>query len=189
MSELAVTHLFDEVVARMDADAAAQDPPVAPVPQVFGWREPARQPHAPRIVWVPGDDESGDVGELGPARNPGGNPRSLGTLHELVTVYIEAVDPSAHENEIAQYVAARLLLDAWLRAVYLTAHGAYSIERTQWVNTRKERRYGATLRVLLSVEAVIPDEPAVLAPTDTRALIDVEELDVTETMEAAPEAP
>lgn len=189
MSVLAVTHIFDEVRARMDSDAAAQDPPVAPVPQVFGWRKPGQQPHAPRIVWVPGDDESGDVGELGPARNPGGNPRSLGTLHELVTVYIEAVDTSAPEDERAQYIAARLLFDAWLRAVYLTAHGVYRIEGIRWVNARKERRYGAALRVLLSVEAVVPDEPAVLAPSDTKALIDVEELDVTETMEAAPEAP
>lgn len=186
---LAVTYLYDQVRARMDADAAAQDPPVDPVPQSFGWREPARAPRAPRIVWVPGDDESGDVGTLGPARGPGGNPRSLGTLHELVTIYVESVDTSAFEDERAQYTATRLLFDSWLRAVYLAAYGAFSIQRIRWVNERKERRYGAALRVLLSIEALIPDEPAKLAPVDTKALIDVEELDVIETMEAAREEP
>lgn len=177
---LALETLYDAVVARMDADTVALDPTATPVPQPFGWREPAKRTGSMRIVWVPGDDESGDVGELGPARNPGRNPRSLATLRELFTVYIEAADITAPENERAQYTATRLLFDAWLRCVHLAARGTYSIESARWVNDKATRRYGATLRVLATIEAMVPDAPLEIAPTDTRASIDVELLDVTE---------
>lgn len=181
MSCLALTSLFDAVVERMsdDADAAG----LAPVPHAFGWREPAKRTDSMRIEWVPGDDESGQMGALGQAKQPGRNPRPLATLHELFTVYIEAVDLGDAENERAQYVAARKLYDAWLRAVYLAARGTFTIEATRWVIDQTVRRYGATIRVLASIEAMVPDAPLELAPADTRAVIDVHELDVTETLE------
>lgn len=182
---LALETLYDAVRARMDADTLALDPTATPVPQPFGWREPPKRTGTMRIVWVPGDDESGDIGELGPARNPGRNPRSLGTLRELFTVYIEAADQAAPENERKQYTATRLLFDAWLRAVHLAAHGTFAIESASWVNDKATRRYGATLRVLATIEAMVPDAPLEIAPVDTRASIAVSELDVTETVRTA----
>lgn len=179
---LALEHLYDGVVAQMAADAAAQEPPATPVPQPLGWRAPARNDHGPRIVWVPGDDASGALGEVAGAKYPGRDPRSLATLHELVTVYLEGVDTSAPEDERAQYKVARLLFDAWFRAAHLVAHGTFAIRSVGWVTGKKERRRGATIRVLLSVEAMVPDAPLTLAPVDTRAAIDVEELGVGETM-------
>src|SRR5690606_36030836 len=65
---LAVPRLYDLVVARFAADAAASDPPTTPPAQSFGWREPAKKTSAPRIVWVPGDDSSGDAGPIVPPR-------------------------------------------------------------------------------------------------------------------------
>jgi hypothetical protein len=183
---LALPDLFDAVKARMDADAAAAA--IAAVPQVFGWREPAKRPgKSLRIVWVPGDDKSGELGEVAPARNPGRNPRPLATLRERFTVYIEAHDASAAEVERSQYQAARELFDAWLRAVHLAAHGTYVLEKPSWVINKKERRYGAAIRVLGTIEAMVPDEELAIAPVDVVAEIDVELLDHTETTGPVPE--
>lgn len=139
-------------------------------PHRFGWRERSKHEGARRIVWEPGDD--GDVGELVAARNPGRNPRPLWTLDELVTVYLEAVDQTdaaTSENERAQYVAARLLFDLWARAVYQVAHGTIEIRKIGWLDTQNIRRYGATLRVVLSVQAEIPDALQTTASTNTIA--------------------
>lgn len=176
---LALPELFDAVVARFDLDSTAAD-------QHFGWREPPRHKtsHA-RIVWVPGD-EGANTGNVDPARNPGGNPRSLATLRELFTVYIGADDPRFPEDERAQYVATRLLFDAWVRAVYLAAHGTFLIESVSWNTSKTERRHGAELVCVCWVEALIPDAPYALAPTDTEASIltsldDVDEVTTTDT--------
>jgi len=142
--------------------------PVLATPvQVFGWREPAHRAGSMRIVWVPGD--GGDLGEIAPPRNPRRNPRPLATVHELFTVFLEASDPAAPEDELAQYTAARLLFDAWLRAVYLASHGTYAIRSARWVDEKVTRRYGATLRVVGSIEAMVPDAPFESAPVDTEA--------------------
>lgn len=167
----ALEQLFDDVAALLAADAAAADPPVDPVPTVFGWRAPAHRGVSYRIVWVPGDDRSGDLGELGPARQPGRNPRPLWTLDEQFTVYLEARDTSAPENERAQYHAARLLFDVWARAIHRVAHGTVRVGRPAWVDDRKERRFGATIRVLASVDAMVPDTAYPLAPAGTEALV------------------
>lgn len=167
---LSLEYLYDAVVARFAAEAAAEDPPGVPPPQAFGWREPAKR-GAQRIVWVPGDDVTGDMGAPGSARNPGGNPRPLATVHELVTVYIEGADTSAPEDERAQYRATRLLFDAWLRAVYLAARGMFTLRSHRWVNERSTRRFGATIRVVLSVEAAVPDRPYETVPVDAIALV------------------
>lgn len=158
---LALPLLREAVVTLMDADAA-KVPMVAPQ-QPFGWREPARRPEITagatwrRIVWVPGDD--GDVGEFGPAKQPGRNPKSLATLGELFTVYLEAQDPSDPEDELKQYTVCRLLLDAWFRAAFLHAGQQLSIESTEWVTDKTTRRFGGTIRVVCTIQAMIPDEP------------------------------
>ena len=178
MTTLALPYLFDAVAARFAAEGTS-------VPMVFGWREPAQRPATlPRIAWVPGDD--GKVGAIAPARQPGRNPRPLATLVELVTIYVEADDPAALTNERAQYIAARSLFDALYRAVYLAARGIFALVDLRWVDARKELRRGATLRAVFSIEAVLADEPVAVAPAGVRAVIDVVELDVTETIETAP---
>lgn len=177
---LALPYLFDGVEALFAADAAAQVPPVEPVPQAFGWREPARRTGTLRIIWVPGDDASGAMGDLGPARQPGREPRPLATLHEIFTVYIEARDASAAENERAQYQAARELYDAWYRAVHRVAHGTFVVRSQGWVIDKALRRAGAAIRVLCTVQAMVPDAPLSLVNVEG-ADIQTSELDVTET--------
>jgi hypothetical protein len=176
---LALPTLYDAVVARFDLDSTN-------VESHFGWREPQKHKTArARIVWVPGD-EGGGTGNVDPARNPGGNPRSLATLRELFTVYIAADDPQFPENERSQYTATRLLFDAWVRAVYLAAHGTFSIESVSWNTSKNERRHGAELVCVCWIEALIPDAPYELAPPDTEAdittsLDDVDEQTTTAT--------
>jgi hypothetical protein len=169
---LAVPRLFDLVVAK----AASESTPS--VLQVFGWRELAKHPTGPnagtarRVVWVPGDDENGDLGELGPAKQPGRNPRPLATLDELVTVYLEAVNMSTAsvlEMERAQYQAARELFDAWFRWLHLVAPGTFELKSSRWVISQKERRFGASIRVVLAVQAMVPDVVLSTIGTDARA--------------------
>lgn len=182
---LAVPRLFDLVVARFASEAAASDPPTEPPAQSFGWREPPKKTtSAPRITWVPGDDSSGDAGAILPARQVNRNPRPLATLAELVTVYIEASDLTAPEDERAQYQVTRELYDAWFRAVHLAARGSYEIRSQRWVNDKTVRRHGAALRVLLAVEAMVPDAPYTAAPPPLSAVIEVKELDHSETTTA-----
>lgn len=166
----ALTGLYDAVVARFLAEGTE-------VPNLFGWREPSKRPAsggagtAPtgtRITWVPGDPD-GDLGELGPAKQPGRNPRPLATLAELFTVEVQAHDPSAPENERLQYEAARLLFDAWYRAVYLAAHGTFELVSTQWLNEKNQRRHGACIRAVCAINAMVPDVAQRIAPVDVTA--------------------
>jgi hypothetical protein len=159
---LALPRLYRAVVDRMSAAGFAEEQP-------FGWREPPKRLAGRRIVWVPGDD--GDVGEVAPPRHPGRNPRPLWTIRELCTVHVEAFDAQAPEDELAQYQAARELLDAWLRAVYLEAHGTVAIVSVQWVDDKALRRAGAAIRVVLTVEAMVPDatDETVTAGSTTEA--------------------
>lgn len=174
---LALTKLYDDVVALFAAENTA-------VPNLFGWRASGQQlTTGPRIVWIPGD-ETGDMGELGAAIQPGRDPRSLATLVELFTIEVSSADQSSAataENERAQYQICRDLFDAWYRAVYLSAHGNVAIESVGWVTEKKERRYGATIRAVCTINAMIPDETPTFAPVDTAAQIATTELDVTET--------
>jgi hypothetical protein len=176
--------LHDAVAARFVADAI-------PCEFQFGWREVDRQGNyqPANIVMVPGD-ESGSLGEVMGARFPGGEPvRSLAGLWELFTVTISAFDGSAPENERAQYRATRKLYDHWLRAVYLSAFGNWKITKQQWITARKERRFGAALRITGGILAVVPDLPVTLAPADTHALI-TESLNTTvdDVVEILPES-
>lgn len=174
---LALPKLFDDVVARFLAESVA-------VPNVFGWRKPAqRSGTTKRIVWVPGND--GALGELVDAHQPGRNPRPIATLRELFTVLIEAHDPSGAEDERKQYQAARELFDAWYRAVYLAARGNLSVVEAAWVDDKNERRFGAALRVVASIGAMIPDEESDIAPAETAVEVATSLLNVTETTKAA----
>lgn len=154
----------------------------------FGWREPSRQGNRDsRIVWVPGDP-SGALGPVEGPKYPGRiDPgRPLATLNELFTVYISAADRTKPiSNEFRQWKAARLLFDAWYRAVYLAAHGTFRILSSSWQLGKIERQYGAAIRVVAAIESMVPDEAPELAPADTGALIDVEELDLTEQVSIA----
>ncbi len=170
---LSLERLFDAVAERFSDDGTAAD-------NHLGWREPAKSPTGPRITWAPGDP-AGNLGELGGAVSPGRVPRPLATLNELVTVELQAVDVSARENERAQYHAARVLFDAWYRAVYLAAHGTFTVRSVAWMRDRTVRVYGACIRCVLELQSAVLDEPAgISAPTDTGADIEIEELDLTE---------
>lgn len=150
---LALEYLYDAVDARFTLEGYS-------CARSFGWREPEKHKTTTRrIVWVPGDP-SDAVGSISGARFPGRNPRPIGTLDELFTVYIGAADPTDPENERAAYHETRLAFDAWWRAVYLAAHGTVEVVSAKWNNATKERRYGAELIVVCSIQAMIPDVPA-----------------------------
>lgn len=180
---LALPRLYDAVVARFAAEGTA-------VPNLFGWREPAQKlVNGSRICWVPGDD-TGALGDVGPAKYPGRVPRSIATLLELFTVTIQANDPSSPENERLQYQAVRELFDAWYRAVHLAAYGTFQVVSTEWVTDKKERRFGAALRVACTIEAMIPDPISPDSVTDATeaakpdpmlAEVETTVLDVSET--------
>jgi hypothetical protein len=175
--KLAWVHLFEAVSARFVLENV-------PAVNLFGWRIPAQHPKGNRIAWVPGDP-NGIVGTLLPPRNPGSDPRSLGTLGELFTIIINGQDPTDPENEMRQYEIVRYLRDAWFRAAYHAAYGTFTVRSESWVTARNERRHGAALKIGVELQAPIPDEAW---PDDgtqdevlvDQAVIDVHELDVTE---------
>lgn len=188
-----LTKLFDDVTAIFAADAAAVGHDEKPVPNLFGWRSPAQHgPQGPRINWVPGGP-NGALGTLAAARpTRAAGARSLGTLVELFYVEIKSNDGTDPENERKQYQAVRELHDAWWRAAYLSAGARLQVVSSEWLTEKLERRFGAALRVVCTVEAMIPDEPYTPVPTDpstgdvVSALIDVTELDHTETVRFTP---
>ena len=177
---LALTHLFDAVEARFLVEGTD-------APNVFGWRTPAQRSATPRrIAWVPGAE--GEIGRLMGARSPGGagaGARPIALLRELFTVYIEAQDAAASESERTQYQAARELFDAWWRAVYLAAHGTVTLESVRWSDSKLERRYGASIIAVCAIDAVIPDAPYTIAPSESGAQITTSVLDETETTQIA----
>lgn len=175
---LALEKLYGDVVALFAAEGTN-------CTQLFGWRAPAQQVLGPRIAWVPGD-AGGSVGQDGPARSPGRNPRSLRTLHELFQVVISSSDPSDPENELLQYKATRLLRDAWHRAAFLSARGTFQIRSEAWVIERNERRFGAALRIVCEIQSMIPDEALPIAPVDTVADLTVASLDQIEMQTVSP---
>ena len=140
----------------------------------FGRREPTKQMNTTaqgRVVFVPGLD--GKIGDFGAAKKPGqawaesiGDaeiPRFLKTLRESATVYVWAWDSAAPNDELAQYVAFRRLLDATVRAILLSSVGTSSpnavvekkgLERVGDVN---ERSFGFEGRFQLLFDAPVPD--------------------------------
>jgi hypothetical protein len=176
----ALPRLFDAIVERFDAEGTD-------VPQLFGWLAVNEQIHTTaRIVWSPGDP-GGNLGAIGPGKYPGQNPRQLATLEELCTVEIFASNLEVRDDERAQYQAARELFDAWLRAVYLAAHGTFKILSASWVGGDRAHRMGATLRVVFSIQAPVTDEPITITQIQAdAAVLSVAELDVTESLTVTP---
>lgn len=178
----ALEYLFDRVSAQFAADGVK-------AVNVFGWREPFKYPDevdssTDRIAWVPGNP-AGKLGRIAQPSGPGGVPRKLATLFELFTCTIEAADLSDPENERAQYRAARLLFDAWYEAARRAAYGILTIVDDEWVNTSLERRYGAAIRVVCTIEAAILEGSAsrALKMPPTYARLQVVELDNTEILD------
>lgn len=176
---LAVVNLYERVSSFLISDGV-------PAVSMFGWRIPAQHPYGNRYAWIPGD-QSGALGAMGPPRNPGGSPRSLGTLNETFTVLINGYDPTDPENELAQYKVCRYLYDALFRGIYRFAYGAFAVRYEQWVTPRAERRHGAALRVVCELQATVPDLPwsgdlpyTIMPPPPLSADILVSLLDVDE---------
>jgi hypothetical protein len=162
---LGVTLTISGAVTAADFVRWVQSGVPAPV-FAFGTREPPKRGTVLRVCFVPGD-EAGNAGDVGPARNPGGITRSLGTLHELFTIVVEAFDdtPTRPEVELYQWKACRLLWDAVMRAIYLSAHGTYEVQSTEHMTERSTRRHAWAMRSLVAIQSVIPDAAAyVLTP-------------------------
>lgn len=146
------------------------------IPNRFGWRKPANQPEMPaRVIWVPGDDASGNIGKMLPPKNPGRIPeRPLATLEEIFTIYCVGADSIDRTDERRQYRAARLVLDQWYRALYYAAsaeglRGRFAVLSGAWKTEIKERPNGGAIRLLVTAEAMIPDAPASYVSVDTEA--------------------
>lgn len=192
--KFAITNLFDAVTESFEDDSV-------PVPNLFGWRERGRKlVVGPRIVWIPGDDKTNELGTHAAPRSPGYvatlGDRSLGTLGEYCTVYICARNSELPEVEREQYVVCRQLYDTWFRAVYHAVYGSFSISKPAWVkgSNNSERAYGVAIRVVLTLQAAIPDTPfdgvsnaESFLDDDAKAALETELLDRQETDEITQE--
>lgn len=161
---LAIPRAYDEVVQRFSDEGTECD-------FGFGWRETQTQSSGPRRITFQPGDATGGLGDFAPARFPGGNPRPIGTLKELVTLFVEARDESNPENERAQYQATRELFDALYRALYLACHGNLEVVSSKWDTTKSVRRRGAMIVCVVSIQAALVDAPLSTAPADTAAVI------------------
>lgn len=159
---LALPRAYDAVVARFADEGTDCD-------FGFGWRENQKQLVSSRRIVVQPGDVSGALGDVSSARFPGRNPRPIGTLNELFTVFVEAYDPTDAENERAQYQATRELWDAFYRALYLACYGTFEIVSSKWDTSKNVRRRGAMIVAVISLQAMIPDSPLETAPVDTSA--------------------
>jgi hypothetical protein len=141
------------------------------IQQPFGWREKLRHGQTTRIVWQPGDP-MGAIGKIGGAKWPGRLPsRPLASLAELFTVWISGYDPSNPRSEMHQYKATRLIFDDWYREVYKAARGTFQIVSTSWEIEHNEGKFGGCIRVVATIDAMIPDTQRERAPLDVGAII------------------
>lgn len=165
----ALAKLYGDVVTfmRNDGSRAAE--------HKFGWREPPRvDGPTNRIVWVPGDDASGDLGKWSPPKYPGRLPaRPLATILELFTVYITGAppEPRALESEEDAYDFTRELLDDWIRAVTRSAFGTFEPVSLRWLKDAPVLNYGATVRVVCAIQSMVPDSTVSSAPVDVKAVV------------------
>lgn len=180
--EFALEALYREVGALFDSEGTVVSDGIEDkeITQSFGWREPAKlMESAPHIVWVPGDPNGG-AGTIVSPRQPGQTPaRSLNDFDELFYVEFHGINRAEFENEKAQYNAAMTLFHLWWRAVYIARCARVAFVSASWLNERKERRAGATLRAICSVQCPILDT-AFSPVVDGVAAISVEMLDVTD---------
>lgn len=170
-AKLALEHLFERIVAETlerVPPADVGDPP--PVACHFGWRESSMQDNqgvagAARVVLQPGD-VTGKVGDLVGAKLPGRNPPPLATMPELATLFLWAQDPD-DDTELGQWRATRRLHDLVMPIVIRNFRGRWKQLSKEWVKPTLERRFGAELRIVISVESMIPDDVVPQAPGGT----------------------
>lgn len=163
---IAIDRLYDAVVQGFKDDGCG-------TPNDFGWRAPSYQTReiASRICWVPGDATNGNAGEIGPPYKPGRAPeRPIASFFEFFTVFCYAcnqaedlTDERAHFSEVSRlwrYFYKRLH-----KAAYeIEIDKRYALRRADWVNDKKERPHGATMRLLFSIQDDIPDDAMTFAP-------------------------
>lgn len=176
---LAIPLLYDAVEARFAADAT-------PCALAFGRKARTEQVTGPRIVLAYGDP-AGVAGEIGPAKQVGRNPRSLGTFAEIFHIIVSgagsATDPT---NERAAYTATRLLFDAWYRAAFLYAGPRIVFVGAQWLIDRVTARFATSFIATFSLEAMIPDAALGLVDFTARGLLTSHMLDHAEVVETSP---
>jgi len=181
--EFALEVLFREVTALFESEDTVVSDGVEDksVTQTFGWKEPASLINsAPHIVWVPGDP-NGSAGSIVPPRMPGQVPaRSLNDFDELFYVEFHGMNRADPESDQAQYNAAMTLFHLWWRAAYISRSTRVSFVSASWLNDRKVRRAGATIRAICAIQCPILDTASSPALPGTRASITVSELDVTD---------
>lgn len=164
-AKLALEHLFERIVAE-----TAERVPVNPPSCVFGWREAVKQSNqgsggAARVVLQPGDP-TGKVGDLGGAKGPGRNPPPVATMVELATLFLWAVDLT-DTSDMGQWRAARRLHDLVLPILIRTFQGRWKQLSKEWMRPELERRFGAEMKVVISVEAMVPGDVIPEAPGGT----------------------
>jgi hypothetical protein len=139
----------------------------------FGWRASANRSSAFRVVFTPGSD--GDLGELLPPLQLGGNPRSVADLGELFTVHLEARDATAPQDERKQYTAARLLFDAAWAYMRDAATALLELVDARWVGgggtLGAQSQSGATIRLTCALRVPIPRETRLVISAATDALV------------------
>lgn len=131
----------------------------------FGWREPDKKIDGmvkPKVTLVPGDT-GGKVGKVASAKWPGDRQlsyqsRPIGTLHELLTIYCYAVDADNRESEIHQYAAVRNLWDDVYAALWRAFHGQFTVDDMAYTHESNERRFGAEIRTLITIQARLDDK-------------------------------
>jgi len=182
MADLALLDLYDLVEARFTSEAT-------PCTLLFGWDESPKQLRGPRIVMVPGDDGATAFNGALPVRQPGRNPRPLGTLAELFHIVVSASDAAAPENDRSQYTACRLLFDAWYRAATLAVGIRMVFISASWMVERTVRRAGAALVATFTIEAMIPDSALLETDFQARGLFDAFMLDAEQSFQTKADYP
>ena len=131
---------------------------------------------------MPGSEDGAMGSGYAAARNVGKNPRPLYTLLEHATVYCWAQDPTGPADEMLQYIAARRLHDAVLRALYhvvcadeIQSRSILLFSKPKWVVSKLERVYGAELSFEIEMQAAIVDEPWTTAPASADVGIEVDD--------------
>lgn len=139
---------------------------------VFGRREPVKQLNqgtgrANRVVFEYGDP-NGKAGTPEPLRHPGGNPRPVGRLGELATIYCWGYDRDHANDERAHYAVARALFGQVYRALRNAGFGNLQFGAVEWVVDKTERFFGCECRFTVTFGTAILDEnlPTVVASDD-----------------------
>lgn len=129
-----------------------------PAEVLLGAREVTKQVNqgagrAARVVFVP------IGGRYAAPRNPGRNPRPLATWLATAEVHVWGYDGTKTNDEEAQIEAAWTLHDAVVRAIYLAAHGTFTLDQPKWNNAVVERTFGKEMIFTLSIECPVMDTP------------------------------